>query len=51
MGRLRIAVVFAILAIAPFISNTAVTMAILWKALWAPFHHKLAQHNFLRVYI
>ena len=53
-GRLRIALVFLILTIAPFTSefllgNTPVTMTIFRKV--SPFHHKLAEHNFLGVYI
>ena len=49
MGRLRIAFVFAILTIAPAISesllgNTPVTMAILQKCL-GTFYHKLAQYH------
>ena len=47
---LSIALVYAILTIAPFVSesllgNTPVTMAI-FRCL-GTFHHKLAQHNFL----
>ena len=47
MGHLRIALAFAILTITPFCVRTymAITMAIFQKCL-APFHHKLAQHNF-----
>ena len=29
----------------PLLGNTPVTMAILQKCLWTPFHHKLAQYN------
>ena len=48
-GRLRIAFVFAILTIAPAISesllgNNPVTMAILQKCL-GTFYHKLAQYH------
>ena len=55
MEHLRTALVFAILTISPLISesllgNTPVTMAFS-KSVWAPFYHKLAQHNFWEVYI
>ena len=49
-GRLMIVLVFAIITIAPFISesllgNTRVTMAIFQKCLGTPLHKKLAHYN------
>ena len=51
-GRLSIALAFLILT---FFQNLFyVTLLLLWqfsKSVWASFHHKLTQHNFLEVYI